>query len=311
MSATLQALHPYFGGKSGCAAEIWSRFGDVPNYVEAFVGSAAVTLARPHEPKTETLNDLDGFVVNLLRALSADPEAVAHYADWPVSECDLTARHAYLVRRIPWLTERLMGDPFFCDVRLAGWWVWGACAWIGSGWCSGTGPWAESGGVLLKKEDVPHLGDAGRNGFSSQGLGILAWMESLQSRLRSARITCGDWRRVLTPVVTERHGITGVFLDPPYAGGEMEYSAGDGAGVAAEVAAWCRENGANPMLRICLAGHDGEHDLAGWSVHHWKARGGYGNSGGADADDNRHRETLWFSPACLGAQQATLFGGEA
>ena len=33
-----------------------------------------------------------------------------------------------------------------------------------------------------------------------------------------------------------------------------------------------------------------------------------------DADDNRHREVVWFSPACLGAAQPSLFdapGGAA
>jgi hypothetical protein len=32
--------------------------------------------------------------------------------------------------------ERMMSDPLFFDARIAGWWVWGLCAWIGSGWCS-------------------------------------------------------------------------------------------------------------------------------------------------------------------------------
>jgi DNA adenine methylase len=349
----LQAPFPYFGGKSRVAPEAWSRFGHVANYVEPFAGSLAVLLARPDEPGTETVNDLDGLLVNFWRSVATDPSEVAHHADWPVSELDLQARHAYLVKRVPWLTERLGGDPSFCDPKLAGWWVWGACAWIGSGWCSGGGPWVESGGVLVHRSEVgstapgvsrrlphggdggrginrqlphlgtpgaginrklPHLGDAGlginraegRRALSTQGEAIAETMERLQARLRRVRITCGDWTRVLTPVVTSRHGLTGIFLDPPYAEGEMSYSAGAGA-VAPDVAAWARENGSDPLLRIALCGHDGEHDLPGWSVHHWKARGGYGNAGGEDAEDNRHRETVWFSPHCLAARQSHLF----
>jgi len=51
--------------------------------------------------------------------------------------------------------------------------------------------------------------------------------------------------------------------------------------------------------------------LDGWSVYHWKARGGYGNAGGEDAEDNRHREVIWFSPHCLAARQGSLFGEAA
>lgn len=112
-------------------------------------------------------------------------------------------------------------------------------------------------------------------------------------------------------MVTTRHGLTGVFLDPPYAEGEMEYSAGAGADVATEAAEWCRANGDNPLLRIALCGHEGEHDLPGWEVHHWKARGGYGNQGGEDVEDNRHREVIWFSPHCLAPAQGNLFADPA
>jgi len=56
---TLRAPFPWFGGKSRAAARVWAALGDVPNYVEPFAGSLAVLLARPHEPRVETVNDLD------------------------------------------------------------------------------------------------------------------------------------------------------------------------------------------------------------------------------------------------------------
>lgn len=333
----LFAPFPYFGGKRHAAEEIWDRLGNVPNYVAPCCGSLAAELLRPHPPGTETLNDADGMLINFWRAVSIDPEAVAHWADWPVSELDLTARHGYLVQRIPWLVDRLEGDPLFCDPMLAGWWVWGACSWIGSGWCSGEGPWIPSGGELVHRSEaglrqlphlgtagaginrqlphlgdagaginrkLPHLGDAGR-GINRRLTAVTEWLSAIQGRLRSARFTCGSWDRVLTPVVTHRHGITGILLDPPYLTGSMEY-AGGGA-IARDVERWCRENGAHPLLRIALCGHDGDYDLPGWDVWRWKARGGYGNAGGADEDDNRHREAIWFSPHCLGAKQASLW----
>ena len=155
----LVAPFPYFGGKRRVAAEVWRRFGSVRSYVEPFFGSGAVLLARPQPfSGVETVNDLDGLLCNFWRATKADPAAVAEAADWPVSECDLTARHLWLVERRASITERLCADPEWFDAQAAGWWVWGACAWIGSGWCSGDGPWAKGAdGELVK---LPHLGGA-------------------------------------------------------------------------------------------------------------------------------------------------------
>ena len=70
--ATHQPPFPWFGGKSKVSHIVWERFGDVPNYVEPFAGSLAVLLGRPHPPKVETVNDLDGMVANFWRALAAD-----------------------------------------------------------------------------------------------------------------------------------------------------------------------------------------------------------------------------------------------
>ena len=104
----------------------------------------------------ETVNDLDGFVANFWRALEHDPEQVAHYADYPVNESDLHARHIWLVNQRETFTARLEGDPDYYDAKVAGWWVWGLCCWIGGGWCSGEGPWQSVDGQLV------HLGNAGR-----------------------------------------------------------------------------------------------------------------------------------------------------
>lgn len=89
----MKAPFPWFGGKSRVQVQVWERFGDVRNYVEPFAGSLAVLLGRPSEPKIETVNDLDCWIANFWRALAADPEQLAHHADWPVNEADLHARH--------------------------------------------------------------------------------------------------------------------------------------------------------------------------------------------------------------------------
>jgi hypothetical protein len=155
----LRAPFPWFGGKSAVASEVWKRFGDVGNYIEPFVGSAACLLSRPMPRGFETINDFDGLLTNAWRALQADSYAVAEHADWPVSECDLHARHAWLVGQRESITARLMGDPSFYDAKAAGWWLWGISSWIGSGWCSGEGPWIVVDGELVDSRQLPHLSE--------------------------------------------------------------------------------------------------------------------------------------------------------
>ena len=141
---------PWFGGKSAIADAVWAGIGsDVKNFIEPFFGSGAVLFLRPSGPgQIETVNDADGFVANFWRAIQVDSDAVSEHADWPVNECDLHARHLWLLGERERITERLMGDAEFYDAKAAGWWVWGQCCWIGSGWCSGRGPWISENGVL-------------------------------------------------------------------------------------------------------------------------------------------------------------------
>lgn len=134
-SVQLRAPFPWFGGKSRVSSIVWDRFGDVVNYVEPFAGSLAVLLGRPAGAgKNETVNDKDAFLANFWRCLSHDPEALAYFADWPVNEADLHARHRWLVKQ-SYFQERMRHDPDYFDARIAGWWVWGISQWIGSGWC--------------------------------------------------------------------------------------------------------------------------------------------------------------------------------
>ena len=244
------------------------------------------------------------MVSNFWRALQVAPDDVAKYADWPVNECDLHARHLWLVNEGRLHVERLKTEPDYFDAKIAGWWVAGVCGWIGSGYCSGEGPWRSIDGELS-------LGDAGRGinkqipHLSNAGQGIFEWFDTLATRLRRVRVASGDWTRVVTESVTTRHGLTGVFLDPPY-GDEIEQTrvyATDSGTVSADVRAWCHENGGDPLLRIALCGYEGEgHDDlldAGWTAHRWRAAGGYGGGRGGTGDANRVRERIYFSPACI------------
>lgn len=147
----LRAPFPYFGGKREAAPLVWSALGNVTNYVEPFFGSGAVLLQRPGGAgRVETVNDKDGLLANVWRAMRVAPDEVAAHADWPVNEADLVARHLWLCGQRDTLTERLMADPEYFDAKAAGWWVWGASQWIGSGWCSGAGGWTLQEGSLVR-----------------------------------------------------------------------------------------------------------------------------------------------------------------
>lgn len=320
---SLVAPFPYFGGKRRVTDLVWSRLGDTPNYVECFAGSLAVLLARPHAPHTETVNDADGLLANFWRAVQHNPDAVAQWADWPVNEADLYARHVWLVSRGPSLVQWLEADPDNYDAKIAGWWLWGICQWIGSGWCAGAadasgvpgGEDAGNGGMGVHRQ-LPHLGPgsygtgyksgtqhipADADALDAHRDHLVSTMRALQARLRRVRVCCGDWSRVLGPSPTTKHGMTAVFLDPPYA--QKERQGGLYAvetNVSAAVREWAIANGDNPLMRIALAGYDGEHAMPDtWEAVPWKAHGGYGSQGEGRGRANAKREMLWFSPHCI------------
>lgn len=306
----IAAPFPWFGGKATVAPEVWDRLGDVANYVEPFFGTGAVLFARPHAARIETVNDADGFLSNFWRAVKLDPAGVARWLDFPVSERDLEARHYWLLTEGMARIAPLAGDPEAHDAQVAGWWCWGLCSWIGSGWCSGEGPWTWDGAAWQDARQFPHLGSAGMGinrqlphlGNAGRADNLIA---ALSARLANVRVCCGDWSRVTGDSVTHGHGTTGVFLDPPYsyaAGRQAGLYATDSGTVAQDAAAWAREAGKNPLMRIAFCGYDGEHEFPGWEPFRWKAKGGYGSQGAEDGSGraNAKRETIWFSPACLG-----------
>lgn len=246
-NAALRAPFPWYGGKSLAAPIIWRAFGNVPNYVEPFAGSLAVLLARPHEPKVETVNDKDGLISNFWRAVKHAPDEVASWADWPVNEADLHARHAWLVKQAPKLYDKLLDDPDYYDAKIAGWWVWGICSWIGNGWCSRDERLNADGKRKSLHHCLPKIGTAGhglhaptrtkmpRNARGATGIvsvgkkpvthrnkgvnaraaggdnALVEMFLQLQARFRHVRVCCGDWSRVIgrsTLGIDTAHGMT-------------------------------------------------------------------------------------------------------
>lgn len=308
----------YFGGKRAIAPVVWRMLGDVPHYIEPFAGSLAVLLNRPkaHKYSLATVNDINGYIANIWRALQADPDAVARYACWPVLENDLHARHIWLLNKGAELTLRLEGDPDYYDAKIAGWYLWANASWIGTGFCAGEGRWNTDG---VRRVDIrgdagrgaprqlPHLGNAGHGVRRQVDAARIDWLKSwfadIQACIENTRVACGEWGRIVTPTLLGVQTPTGVFLDPPYemGGRHKGVYTHDAHDIAVDVARWAIEAAA-PTVRIVYAGYaGGEVDAlmqdAGWRVYAWKGWSGY--QGQSKDNTNRHRERLWYSPACL------------
>jgi DNA adenine methylase len=308
----LMAPFPYFGGKSSIAHEVWAALGQPKHYIEPFFGSGAVLLMRPDYQvgvHIETVNDSDGFVCNVWRALQSAPDEVAKWCDWPVNHADLSARKKRLIENEDRLMENLIADDTWCDPKLAGYWIWAASCWIGSGLTRpGQIPHIGNRGAgvhALGKR--PHLSDGGKGVQEPYNPNLYTWFRGLSERLRHVRVVCGDWTRVCGGNWQDNMGDVGIFFDPPYGVSDRDTDIyhHDSIDVAGAVREWALARGDRPTYRIVIAGY-GEHaDLLdhGWTVKRWKAAGGYAKMGNGPSSENRKRECLYLSPHCQGRQE--------
>ncbi len=295
-NSKLKSPYPYFGGKSKVAPIIWSAFGEVSNYVEPFGGSLAVLLASPKVSKIETVNDLDCFIANFWRAISNNYQEVVKYADYPVNETDLHARHRWLVSSATDdFRQKMNVDPDFYDAKIAGYWVWGMGASIPGNW-------------LLNKglNAMPLLSSAG-GGIHGLTYSIEEWFKKLQERTRRVRVCCGDWKKLISPVVLYKNkglsnkDITAVFLDPPYdfSGRSKVYK--EENNTFKDVCHWAIENGEIPNLKIAVCGYEGSANFPpSWQEYSWQTNGGMANqaTGDSQGKSNKNKEMIYFSPFC-------------
>lgn len=294
MSISLvKAPFSWFGSKRQIAPVIWQGLGKVSNYVEPFAGSLAVLLANPNPAKIETVNDIDCTLSNFWRSVSIDPEGVAKYADYPVNEIEVHARHKYLVSIYPDLKEKMENDVNYIDIKAAGYWIYGTCASVGNNWLQPKG---------LKA--LPMLSSAG-GGIHGMTFSVLDWFKKIQERTKRVRVCSGDWTRIVTPSITYNSkglspkDMTAVFLDPPYDHNKRYKVYKEDKDIFSDVCKWAFENGDNSRLRIALCGYEGDMQLPiGWQVYTWKANGGLGNMGDGQGKANAAREVIYFSPHC-------------
>jgi len=283
MAELLRAPFPYAGGKGkkDVTALAWQAMGvDVPTYIEATTGSAAMLLARPGGAgKYEVINDANGLIVNVWRAIKAEPDLVAEMVQQPPSELELAAR-SRMLRGAHEFIDLMKDNIEWFDVACAAYWVWCQCVSFAPDWIT---------------QRNPPMAKPYRRGILSPRSEPKEWLQALAERLRKVSIAHGDWSRLVTPSALGFHNTgttpTGIFFDPPYPDEDIDYGARPG--VAREIEAWCRENGDDDRLRIVLCGHVGDYDLPGWNNVNWGGSRGWGRKNRGD------NEALWLSPHCL------------
>ena len=333
---TLSAPFPYFGGKPRWASEIWSRFGRADVYAEPFAGSLAVLLANPAPAPREVVCDKDGLICNFWRSLRADPEATAHWADYPTIHQDLTARHKWLRRWGREHAPQLVEDAEYFDAKAAGWWVWGISLWIGGGWVSAQRatipdkrPVAKYGGSgiatgcgvsaqRLNTGQIPHMGDRPNcgKGVAKQRDSIPAgrlsdWFAVLAHRLERVVVLNRDWKSAVTPsLLADTPSGPGerinrcILLDPPYRTDrrKADLYGSDADGTSDDVAVasyeWAVEHG--DRYRVAYCAHEDDFPVpVGWES---LTRGFAGHRAGHAGTS----DIVMFSPACT-VPQPDLF----
>jgi DNA adenine methylase len=311
---------------------VWQLIGEVKMYIEPCFGSGAVLLNRPDwvPGMKEIANDYDCMISNFWRAIKWNPEKTAYWADWPINHADLCARRGFLQDKMEGLREKVMADPEYYDVRIAGWWVWCASVWIGTGMmqkkgrpgltCKNgvVGPkihHEKTGGITECKRPNLRMPGHGGKGVCTKN-NLEEWFSQLQHRFKSVDVVCSDWSKVCGGNWQTERGICGIFFDPPYGVKRRKnlYSE-DSLQIASDIREWCRRKADNPNMRIVLAGYYEEHKALldeGWMVYRWKAQGGYANQGKGHTrgKGNKEKESLFYSPHCLSVEyQQDLFEG--
>ena len=327
---SLDPPFPYYGSKRRVAAAVWQRLGDPGVYVEPFAGSLAVLLARPGGAgKREVVADTDGGLCNFWRAVTADPEGVAYWADWPTIHQDLTARHGWLRHWVTDHAHRLSADPDFYDAKAAGWWVWGMALWIGGGWCQPNagdkrphvkhhpgGGMGVSAQRLDLRDQIPHVLSfpGGGKGVAAQRIirpALVEWFQRLQTRLDKVVVLNRGWESTITPsllchTATGNKPEVGILMDPPYLTDSRSPAlygsdlAGTSDQAAVESYRWAVENG--DRFRIAYCAHEGDFPIPdGWDTHT--------NTFQGINTDRKHtrRDLIIFSPACKPPPQRVLF----
>lgn len=124
----MTAIIKYPGSKWRTAEWIISHFPPHHSYLEPFFGSGGVLFTKPRS-NIETVNDLDGNVVNLFECIRSDPERLARAIYWTPyarAEYDRAFERQYterdrFQRAVDFYVRMMMGHGFRTTGEKVGW----------------------------------------------------------------------------------------------------------------------------------------------------------------------------------------------
>lgn len=124
----MKAVMKYPGAKWSMAHWIISKFPVHRSYLEPFFGSGAVLFSKPRSD-IETVNDLDGEVVNLFQWIRRDPERLANEIRWtPYARevyegafAGMKTEQDSFRRAVNYYTYMMMGYGFRTNGNKTGW----------------------------------------------------------------------------------------------------------------------------------------------------------------------------------------------
>lgn len=283
---------PYYGSKEKIApviVDIVKKDGWTTQYIEPFVGSNSILLQDDFDGIKVIINDFDGKITNIWRALKYKPEETASYIQGVCNTINLTGLDLAVQRSYDSLLDRLHADIEYCDPKLAAYFIDLCCSWIGGGAGNTSGPWStikddEGIDIFVKMDKNDHGVNCQQSQYDSNrgirckqsqygcDVGVnckqsqyIPWFNAISKRLSDTYIVSHDFEKILNVnVITKKR--TTIFFDPPY---DTSGDTGDGATyisddhniVSKRVRDWCIKNHeAMKKTRIIVAGRGKEHD---------------------------------------------------
>lgn len=188
------ALAPWFGSKRNLAPEIVGELGEHRAYWEPFCGSMAVLLSKP-QCSMETVNDLNGDLVNLARTIQHPEHGPALYRRlrrvWMSSDLFVESAQVIKTQEFEPTPERAFHYFIFC--------------WMGRNGDSGT----KKVGYGFCKRFTKNGGHA-----ATRFAGVVESIPGFRRRLRNVTILRDDAFGLLERI--EDADKVAIYCDPPY-----------------------------------------------------------------------------------------------
>lgn len=260
----ITALAPWFGAKRNLAARIVAELGDHRVYWEPFCGSMAILLAKP-TATMETVNDLNGDLVNLAKVIQDDVLGPRLYRKLRRTLMSDTIHQEAAER---WRSRGYRADGAESFDAAYDFFL---CSWLGRNGVAGTTSYNQGFCIRFTAN-----GGHGATRWASAVDSIPAW----RKRLRGVTILCRDAFDLLPRIDDDPR--MAMYVDPPYVKKGAKYIHDFASGDHKRLADELRRFG---QARIIVSYYD-EPELAdwyaGWTTVRLKATKALVNQGARD-----------------------------